>query len=56
MNIEPLNIPPIPQSILGRLRKDGKRDRRFKYGYYYSQELLEEVSGNYDRTNSQKQK
>ena len=43
--IKPLNFGPIPEYVTGRLRKDGKPDRRYTTGMYMLQEYLDEIFG-----------
>lgn len=37
--------PLIPLKIMGRVRKDGKLDRRYTNGYLMQQEYLDELAG-----------
>ena len=43
--IKPFNFPPIPLSLLGRKRKDGKADKRFVNGILVQKEWIDKVSG-----------
>ena len=43
--IKPLQVLPIPEYITGRLRKDGKPDRRCTLGMYMLNEYINNASG-----------
>ena len=45
MKIAPLPIQDIPEFVAGRLRKDGKPDRRYTTRLYILQESIDEISG-----------
>lgn len=45
--IEKIEFPPIPDYIMGKLRKDGKPDRRYTNGMYMLKEYMKQASGNY---------
>lgn len=40
-----LELPAIPESIMGRLKKDGTPDKRYKNGLLMLQEYMEEAGG-----------
>ena len=45
MKVKPINVPDIPEFVTGKLRKDGKPDRRYTTGMYMLSEFMDEVSG-----------